>query len=290
MSLATLAEVKLHLSIGIPAADTSEDTRLTQYIRNSSSAIRRYVKQYLGGIATSNSAANPTVVTAPGHGLQTGDTVVFAGSNSTPPLAGALVATRIDQDTFSVPVTVTVAGTAGYWSKQYTEYYSGTGSKTFVLKQRPVQAAALQLWFDPTGRFGTNPSGAFDNSTTLFVEGTDFVLDRTNANQVEVCPSGKVHRIGYFWPTLYARSLGLLAGYRGDALGNIKVTYTAGWMPLHDDLRMACCEYVKIMRRGPGVLTENYDYYGYTLDPAKDRDNVLGGVRDLLGSYKQWVW
>ncbi len=289
MSLCTLQEVKLHLSIGVPVADTSEDTRLTQYIRGCSSAIRRHVKNYLGGVITSNTLANPAVVTAPGHGLQTGDTINLAGSNSTPALAGALVATRIDQDTFSVPVNVTIAGSAGYWSKQYTEYYSGTGTNVFVLKQRPVQALGLAISVDQTGYFGMNPNGAFA-STTLLVEGTDFVLKRDNANQTEICLSGKVMRIGTYWQRPVARSLGLMAGSPGDALGNIKAVYTAGWMPLQDNVRMACCEYVNIMRRGPGVLSEHYDYYGYNLDPAKDRDNVLGGVRDLLSDLKKWVW
>ena len=76
----------------------------------------------------------------------------------------------------------------------------------------------------------------------------------------------------------------------GDALGNIKVTYTAGWMPVQDHHRQAVCEWVNVIRRGPGMLTQNYDYYSYTLDPAADRDNSLGGVRQLLGDVKKWVW
>ncbi len=287
MSLATLAEVKI--ACDISAANTSEDIRLTQFLRGCSGAIRRYVKSYMGGVITSNSLANPTVANAPGHGLQTGDTINFDGSNSTPPLAGLLVATRIDPDTFSLPVNVTVAGTLGYWSKQYTEFYSGTGSNTFVLKQTPVQSI-VNLWFDSTGYFGTNPNGAFDPVSSLFVEGTDFVLKRDNANQAEVCLSGKVLRINSFWPRPGSRTLGLLASTAGDAMGNIKVIYTAGWMPISDDIRMACCEYVKLMRRGPGLMAEHYDYYGYNLDPAKDRDNVLGGVRQMLSGIKKWVW
>lgn len=62
---------------------------------------------------TGNTQANPTVVTAAAHGFETGDTVTIAGSNSTPTIDGDRVVTVIDANSFSVPVNVTVAGTAG---------------------------------------------------------------------------------------------------------------------------------------------------------------------------------
>jgi hypothetical protein len=65
----------------------------------------------------SNSIANPTVVTtlAP-HGLTTGDRIFFTASTTSSPLLTATphqVVTVITPTTFSVPVNVTVAGTAG---------------------------------------------------------------------------------------------------------------------------------------------------------------------------------
>jgi hypothetical protein len=62
----------------------------------------------------SSSAANPTVVTtsAP-HGLTSGETVVIAGHTSTPTINGSRVVTVTGPTTFTVPVNVTVAGTAG---------------------------------------------------------------------------------------------------------------------------------------------------------------------------------
>lgn len=64
---------------------------------------------------TGISLANPTVVTvAAGHLLLAGTTTVtIAGSNSTPTIDGSRVATYIDATTFSIPVNVTGAGTAG---------------------------------------------------------------------------------------------------------------------------------------------------------------------------------
>ena len=67
-----------------------------------------------GAIAiTANTAANPTVVSAANHGFETGDTVTIAGSNSTPTIDGDRVVTVINANSFSVPVNVTGAGTAG---------------------------------------------------------------------------------------------------------------------------------------------------------------------------------
>lgn len=61
-----------------------------------------------------NTLANPTVVTTSGnHGLTSGDTVVITGSNSTPSINGTHVVTVISPTTFSIPVNVTGAGTAG---------------------------------------------------------------------------------------------------------------------------------------------------------------------------------
>ena len=72
-----------------------------------------------GGVEqiVSNSQANPTVVTTlDAHGLSTGDRIFFTASTTSDPLLTATphqVATVISATTFSVPVNVTIAGTAG---------------------------------------------------------------------------------------------------------------------------------------------------------------------------------
>lgn len=74
---------------------------------------------YPGGVfqIVSNSIANPTVVTTlAAHGLATGDTIFFTNSTTSSPLLTATpqqVVTVISATTFSVPVNVTIAGTAG---------------------------------------------------------------------------------------------------------------------------------------------------------------------------------
>lgn len=285
MSLTTLAELKAHL--GIASTDTSEDTTLSQILRGVSSAVRKYKQQYIGGVITSNSVAAATVVTAPGHGLETGNTIVVSGSNSTPTIDGSRVVTRLTADTFSIPVTVTVAGTSGAWKKQYTEYYGGNGKKVFQLNQRPV-SSITSLYYDSTAYFGTG-SDPF-NSSTLLTEGTDYVLVRENANESEVSLKGWVAGINRIWYRPHGHAIGQLSDTPGMSLGNIKVTYIAGWTNIPDDWQLAVHQWCAIMRRiapiGQGVVSEHYDDYQYTLDPAADRDNMLGGVRQLLGGRK----
>ncbi len=63
---------------------------------------------------TNISVANPTVITAASHGLQTGQEVTIAGSTGgTPTINGSRTVTVISANTFSIPVNVSVAGTGG---------------------------------------------------------------------------------------------------------------------------------------------------------------------------------
>lgn len=72
-----------------------------------------------------NTLANPTVVTSAGHGLSTGDYVTFTGSNSTPALTGPYFVTVTGANTFTVPVSVTVAGTTGTFTAGDSVLVSG---------------------------------------------------------------------------------------------------------------------------------------------------------------------
>ena len=63
------------------------------------------------GLATL-SAANPTVVTYPGHGYVNGNTVRIIESTTSPSADGTHVVSNATANTFTVPVNVTVAGAA----------------------------------------------------------------------------------------------------------------------------------------------------------------------------------
>ena len=70
---------------------------------------------------TSNSLANPTVVTTPvNHGLVNNDVIFITGSNSTPSIAGQQIVTVTGLKTFTVPVNVSSAGTGGTFVKANT--------------------------------------------------------------------------------------------------------------------------------------------------------------------------
>lgn len=95
---------------------------------------------------TSNSIANPSVVTTPvPHGLTTGDLILIAGvATSSPTINGERAVTVISPTTFSVPVNVTVAGTGGTFVRSnssngasgYQEVTSMSGFTGYVGKLR----------------------------------------------------------------------------------------------------------------------------------------------------------
>lgn len=107
---------------------------------------------------TANTAANPSIVTAAAHGLETGDHVTIAGSNSTPVIDGARVVTVLSANTFSVPVNCSVAGTAGTvaFASDDASQVAGTERRFYILVDAPsgVDDARSQV-FSPSsdGKF-----------------------------------------------------------------------------------------------------------------------------------------
>lgn len=300
--LTTLSALKVHLGLKTTTDDdlvaqfvgqnnTSEDVLLAQLIGVCSDTIRGYAKRWIGSFLASNTAASPTVVTCYGHGLQTGDIITIAGSNCTPTINGQRTVTRIDDSTFSVPVAVTIDGTAGYFSKTFTEFYSGTGTNRLPLRQRPVQSVA-SVYMDFTGYWGEG-ANAFGTGA-LLVAGTDYALARDNANATEQSLSGQLCKLGGIWSRPVAHSAGLLTSIQGDGRGNIKVTYTAGFAPVPARYQLACMQMVASVRNtrnlGGAVQSESYDYYTYQMAPAADQALSLGSVKQLLSDLKEWVW
>lgn len=100
----------------------------------------------------SNSIANPTVVsTTTAHGLNTNDQVYIVSSNSTPSLNGLHTVTKLSATTFSVPVNVTVAGTAGYFKKAALAAYSDNEvvkNRVYYSKQDIYEAVPVLNYFN----------------------------------------------------------------------------------------------------------------------------------------------
>lgn len=111
----TGAELKLKFNKFAGVADIpsyfEKDTIANRFATSESNG--RLIR--LSHAISSNTVANPSVVTSVAHGLSTNDVVYFVGSNSTPTLNGSRTVTVTGADTFTVPVNVTVAGTTGEW-------------------------------------------------------------------------------------------------------------------------------------------------------------------------------
>lgn len=98
-------------------------------------------------LITSNTLANPTVVTSVGHGLTTGNSITIINSNSTPSINGVHTVTVLNADTFTIPVNVTVAGTAGSFVVTGSIVQSNSDERqNRVAISKPGQVEAVPLF------------------------------------------------------------------------------------------------------------------------------------------------
>lgn len=166
-------------------------------------------------------------------------------------------------------------------SAQATEYYDGPGSGKLILRRRPVTAVA-GVWVDAVGYHG-QAAGAF-GSGTEWTAGVDFVNPRTDATEgnggMLVALRNPDFEGGGIWP-------------RG--IGNIKVTYTAGYATIPSDLATAATslavQLVQAAERGAPLSGETIGDYSYQLlnNPAGagSAAPVLGAVASILARYRE---
>ncbi len=110
---------------------------------------------------STESIANPTVITTSTvHGLTSGDSVAISGTNGTPLTNGDYVATVTGANTFTIPINVTGAGSAGTVQKTslrlgctLSAVLLSIGSGTnFTLKaQHSADNGAVDTYTDLTG-------------------------------------------------------------------------------------------------------------------------------------------
>jgi hypothetical protein len=74
------------------------------------------------GAITNATAAPNTIITSTNHGLLTGRVILIDSSDTFPLIDGAHEVTVIDANTFSIPVNVLTAGTAGNWQTVDTDF------------------------------------------------------------------------------------------------------------------------------------------------------------------------
>lgn len=179
-----------------------------------------------------------------------------------------------------------------------TEYYAGTGQRTFHLKHRPVWEIH-NLWMDAYGFYGV-PTGSFDNSTTLLVQGTDYVLDQDQptpavAGDSYLSRSGVVLRQRTIWSEVPRNYVpGRVSTEVSPVWGNIKVDYTAGFDPIPDDIKLAICMmaslYKRILPHGQLLESERIGDYSYSILTGRmmmQTHPVIGSLDRLINKYRE---
>lgn len=180
----------------------------------------------------------------------------------------------------------------------YTEYHTGSHTQKLVLRQLPVRSVT-GVWINNSGFYGTGPSPAFPADQVLS-EGADYVLDRRPGGTES--KTGILYRIGSVWPMLHrVMQINRLGVDLGPAWGNIKVTYSAGYLEVPQDLQYACALLARSMLRtlptgGYVVGSEKIGDYSYRLSDASlaSLNNPhaidLSGVKTILAAYKEVGW
>lgn len=171
---------------------------------------------------------------------------------------------------------------------EYTEYYEGTGRQVLPLRHRPVSDVS-SVRVDTVGYYGV-PAASFGADTEL-VAGTDYVL---MADQPDgVSRRGWLARIGAVWPRPNLDAPDVLTNEPGLSLGNVLVTYTAGYAVIPPAITLACNMLVASLARsasaGGPIDSESFDYYSYNMADAASVKNALDSVTGVLAGFRQFV-
>lgn len=158
---------------------------------------------------------------------------------------------------------------------QTTEYYDGKQRQMLVLRRRPV-VSVQGVWVDSTGYYGQNPTG-FSDPQTAWAIGTQCALMRTDESESN--------------PGILVAFAGVVPSWQGQAvripawpsgMGNIKVTYTAGYSTFPPDLISAICNVAAAVRkaapRGAALESETLGRYTYSLMKSGGKS---GGTVDV---------
>jgi hypothetical protein len=155
-------------------------------------------------------------------------------------------------------------------SAEGTEYYDGHDDKLLILRRRPVTAVA-GVWVDPTGYAGQG-ANAFA-STTEWTAGRDFFIRSTDENEDNGAIIESISRV---WP--FGRM-------------NIKVTYTAGYSVVPDDLKLALLKTAAIARKKIDIVGdisgETIGSYSYSIAQNISSDPLLSDVAAVLSHYAE---
>lgn len=171
----------------------------------------------------------------------------------------------------------------GFSSAQATEYYDGTGRELLILKRRPV-TAVLGVWVDSNGWYG-QAAGAFATSTAWTV-GEDFASPSLAESEEN---GGMLIAI----PQACGFEAGTIPRYWPEGRGNIKVTYTAGYVTIPDDLALAVHQLAATVRKGAEhgtsgpIGSETFGEYSYSLLTGDRASGIeMVAARGILANYR----
>lgn len=126
---------------------------------NSGNSATSTTTQTISVAASNISVANPTTVTTAAHGQAAGTfTVVITGSNSTPSIDGTWTATYASSTTFTIPVNVTVSGSAGVVRIGIPSGRDGNGTAVGSSGSPTGFGEDVQLAYEVSSTMGANTS------------------------------------------------------------------------------------------------------------------------------------
>jgi hypothetical protein len=131
----------------------------------------------LGGAITSIAIGSPGIVTSLNHGLVSGQRINIAGTSTTPATTGNQVVTVLSENTFSIPVNVTVVtGGSGTWNL----VVDGVASSTIVSNEyRSIVGEVISPQTEPFDTF-TVSIPATNNDVKAIQNCIDQILTRLN--------------------------------------------------------------------------------------------------------------
>jgi hypothetical protein len=229
----------------------------------------------------SNTAANPTVVTAAAHGLATGDSIVIAtnnGSNAT--IVGTNTVTVITANTFSIPVNCTSSGgtTTSFTVAALTRTI---GPCAWNISEADLEAA-LELHSSSlavSGSFAVARSVGASIFYDITFRGD---LGATNIAQMTVTDS--LLYPTYLNGTVNARTSGVLAligSSTSAVVTNLEVQKTVGTIDTTVALRLDTSIQPELISSTPGTPSAGVNYY--TTMTAVGSGPALG-ITTLAGS------
>lgn len=177
-------------------------------------------------------------------------------------------------------------------SATYTEYYSGSGTRAIVLRQRPVTSiTSVHVDNDGNFGFGTTPFPAI----TILESGSDYALDLDTGSTIS--RSGILWRVNTIWQqNERTHRVGQLYQPYQQPLGNIKVVYVAGYTTIPQDLQYAVCLMVSTYKNtatygGVSINREKIGPLEYELYRPSFYRMVaqpdFGTLRQVLHKYKE---